>query len=88
MHSTGMVLDHLALVMQIGARPSQLRRLKKVQWFEEKWVTKEVYENVVRESWNKPVQHGSPMFMLCQKITQCHRALCDWSHTAFGNNSS
>jgi hypothetical protein len=45
-------------------------------------------EIVIKESRNKPVQHGSLMFMLCQKITQCRRALVDWSRAAFGNVSN
>jgi hypothetical protein len=83
-----MVSDHLALMVQIGARPPRPRRPMKIRRFEEKWVTKADCETIIRESWNKLVQYGSPMFMLCQKITQCRMALVDWSHAAFGHVSN
>lgn len=87
-HSAGMVSGHLALVVQLGARQRRPQRSMKIRRFEEKWVTKAECEEVVREAWNKPVQHGSPMFMLCQRITQCRRALFDWSRVAFDNGLS
>jgi hypothetical protein len=54
-HSAGMVSDHLALVVQLGARARRPRRSLKVRRFEEKWVTKAECEEVVKEAWHKPV---------------------------------
>ncbi|GMY35564.1 hypothetical protein FCV25MIE_30806 [Fagus crenata] len=55
--------------------------------FEEKWATNPDCEKLIQESWMQPVNVGSPMFQLCQKISRCRTALIDWSREVFEVNS-
>ena len=70
----------------ILTEPLNPRRRKKLpRRFEEKWATHPDYERVIREAWGGPIQNGSPMFRLFEKIKQCRHALVGWSKSNFGN---
>ena len=70
----------------ILTEPLNPRRRKKLpRRFEEKWATHPDYERVICEAWGGPIQNGSPMFRLFEKIKQCRHALVGWSKSNFGN---
>ena len=86
-HFMGSISDHLALVVNTNTGQGVQRWKKVVRRFEEKWATLPACEDIIRDSWQQRTSRGSPMFLLCHKISRCRMALLDWSHEAFGDIS-
>uniref|UniRef100_A0A2N9FDP4 Reverse transcriptase domain-containing protein n=1 Tax=Fagus sylvatica TaxID=28930 RepID=A0A2N9FDP4_FAGSY len=86
-HFSVSVSDHLELVVSTVSGTFTSRRKKIVRRFEEKWATNPDCEKLIQESWMQPVNVGSPMVQLCQKISRCRTALIDWSREVFEVNS-
>jgi hypothetical protein len=59
-------------------------RGKKPFRFFNMWSTHPQFLDVIRSAWNVNV-HGSPPYILCQKLKACKAALKEWNTNTFGN---
>jgi hypothetical protein len=87
-HWPSSISDHLVLVVDTAPTSRVRRKRKVVRRFEEKWATLPACEKIIWGSWNQHTNNGSPMYMLCQKLSRCRMALMDWSRETFGDLST
>ena len=72
--------DHMGLMTHLDPHmnpPIGTRRKRRFR-FEHIWVRERGCEEAIREAWNVPIS-GTPMFVVVQKIKQCHVNLLLWS---------
>ena len=69
--------DPITLNTEYGS--SRLRRRRKMQQFEEKWVAHVDCENLIQTSWIETQPRGSLMYCLFKKIKKCRHDLVQWS---------
>lgn len=75
--------DHCLLLLD--TKPEERRKMMRF-YFDQRWVTKDGIEEVIREAW-EPNCIGSPMFKVAYKIKRCRLALLRWDKQSQGNSA-
>ena len=71
--------NHDPITLNTEYDSSRLRRRRKMQRFEEKWVAYVDCENLIQTSWIETQPRGSLMYCLFKKIKKCRHDLVQWS---------
>ena len=77
--------DHDPILLDMVPSNHPQCRRRRIQHFEEKWVTHPDCENIIQESWSQAQPRGSPIYPLFEKIKKYRSDLIACSRQTFGN---
>uniref|UniRef100_A0A2N9HFR8 Reverse transcriptase domain-containing protein n=1 Tax=Fagus sylvatica TaxID=28930 RepID=A0A2N9HFR8_FAGSY len=70
--------DHVPLLLHMDTSTRHCQPKRRPRKFEEKWSLHPDCEAIIQDVWSREEANGSPMFILCEKIKHCRKALYRW----------